>query len=123
MAAVKNAFAANGLSDDGDLLGKDYLDALVYHLDPSQDQEDNVVMVAEDSDSRIHNTTYEKGFDHAVGILIADKGHFVSMTSKDFAVAMGNPPVKQQADFNLLIQPLLNAAGINQVPGVFELGR
>ena len=39
-------------------------------------------------------------------------------TAQAFSAALTNSTAKQQADFNLLIQPLLNAAGINDVPGV-----
>ena len=129
MTAIQNSFAANGLSATNSsypwgMRGKDFLDALIVHLDPAVAGRNasNVVMMADDSDSRTGSTSYQEDHEHGVGFMISEKGYGSRTTSHDFAAAMTNSTAKQASDFDRLIQPLLDAAGIKEVPCLNVVG-
>ena len=128
MTAIQNALAANGVSTNASgpwgMQGKDFLDALIVHLDPAVAgrRASNVVMVADDSDSRTGSTSYQEDHEHGVGFMIAEKGYGSNTSSRDFSAAMTNSTAKQASDFDRLIQPLLDAAGIKEIPSVNVVG-
>ena len=77
----------------------------------------NVSMIAEGSDSRIHNTTYEDGFEHSFGVVVANKGYGSHMDSKTFGQKLAQgPSVSDIALFNKVCAPVLAQAGITEVP-------
>lgn len=80
-------------------------------------EEKELVLIAEDSDSRIHNTQYEPGFEHCFGILIADKGYGSSMSAAEFKAASAGDHGHLAERFKELCQPLLDEAGVTAEPG------
>lgn len=95
-------------------------EALMYHQEPSLEEEEYgyIVMIAEDTDSRIHNTSFEEGANHGVGFLIADKGYGSQTTSKAFAAKMKEDVSRERELFAKLIQSLLDEANIKEEPGL-----
>ena len=79
-------------------------------------EENEITMIAEDSDSRIHDTQYEEGFEHGFGVLIADKGYGSSMSSAEFKEAANSDHEVAVERFKQVCQPLLDAAGIKDEP-------
>jgi hypothetical protein len=80
-------------------------------------EESEIVMVASNTDSRIHNTQYEPGFEHCFGVLVADKGYGASMSSEEFrqAAAANDTPARER--FSQLCAPILDAAKIQSGVG------
>lgn len=95
------------MDDDEDIFG--FLEAM------SSEEEDayQVVMAAEESDSRIHNTRYEEDFFHGFGILLAEKGE------DDFKSAVRQGASEEQkAIFQQVLGPIVKLAGLDEM----ELG-
>ena len=76
-----------------------------------------VKMIAEDSDSSVHNTTYEDGFEHGFGVLLIRKGYGSHTTSSEFSAKMSTGPTQQEIDdYTHYCQPLLDAIGVTHSP-------
>jgi len=76
------------------------------------------LMVAEDTDSRIHNNTYEPGYEHVLGVLIASKGYGSAWTTDGFERALRADWTPQETVFKKDLEPLLIQAGIVKSPGL-----
>ena len=77
----------------------------------------NVEMVAEDSDSRIHDTSFEEGFDHVFGVVLASKGYGGSGSNEDFNQKMREGASQEQIElYNSVCVPLLKSAGLDFNP-------
>lgn len=92
---------------------------LLVKLAPQiQGRGDYVVMVADGSDSRVESTSFEEGYEHGVGLLVSEKGYGSRTSSQQFSQALNKDISEQKAEFEKLIQPLLDSAGIKAVPGL-----
>ena len=92
---------------------------LLVKLDPKiREKGDYVVMVADGSDSRIESTSFEEGYEHGVGLLLSEKGYGSRTSSTQFSEALNKDISEQKAEFEKLIQPLLDRAGIKAVAGL-----
>ena len=92
---------------------------LLVKLAPQiQGRGDYVVMVADGSDSRVESTSFEEGYEHGVGLLVSEKGYGSRTSSQQFSQALNKDISEQKAEFENLIQPLLDSAGIKAVPGL-----
>ena len=86
---------------------------LVEFLGDEDEAGIRVAMVAEDTHSTIHDNTFEEGFCHGFGILLADKGYGAGGTSKEFKEAMARGASQEQiAAFQERILPWLQEAGL-----------
>lgn len=78
-----------------------------------------VTMIAQDSDSRIHNTTYEEGCEHGFGVLLANKGYGSHTTNAEFSAKMSTGPTQKEIDeYTQYCQPLLDAIGVTDLPSL-----
>jgi len=79
--------------------------------------ESNCNMIAQDSDSRIHNTTYEDGCEHGFGVVLARLGYGTHTTSREFNAKMNAGPTQQDIDqFAQHCQHMLDAIGVTEPP-------
>lgn len=124
-AAISQAFATSPapLITKYDVAPYDELYSLIVQSEPSVEKNDHLeldvlVMVAEDSHSTLHTTIYAEGFDHGVGVYIADKGYGGRCNSAEFKAAFNGAHAEQERVFATHIQPLLDAAGITEAAGL-----
>lgn len=82
----------------------------------------HIDLIAEDSDSRIHNTTYEDGFEHTFGVLVARKGYGARSTSQEFSAKMNEDLSAHKQAFNTVAAPILAAAGLGHLEPSLVIG-
>lgn len=78
-----------------------------------------VTMIAQDSDSRIHNTTYEEGCEHGFGVVLTRIGYGSDTSNAAFNAKMSTGPTQQEIDeYTRFCQPLLDAIGVTDPPSL-----
>jgi len=77
------------------------------------------ILIAEDTDSRCENTTFEPGYTHGFGVLLATKGYGGLSTPQDFQNKLNSGPTAQEiATYNTNCLPLLQAIGVTDPPAL-----
>jgi hypothetical protein len=66
-------------------------------------------MYSEGTDSRIHNNTYEEGYNHVLGLYVASNGYAYSDNLEDFMT----PNMYYISNYDKYIKPLLDGAGVD----------
>lgn len=69
-------------------------------------------MYSEGTDSRIHDNTYEEGYDHVIGLYVASNGYAYNDLLEDYLV----PNEDYTKNYDKYIQPILDSIGIDGRP-------
>lgn len=125
MVHMQQEFArSKGVSDvdmedfDEDDFEQD-IDRLLAHFHMHSHTLSKCTLIAEDTDSRCEDTTFEEGYNHGFGVMLANKGYGGLNTPQDFASKMNSGPTAQEiATYNNHCLPLLQAIGVTDPPTI-----
>lgn len=112
-------FSEEFFPSEGNYDPLDFTDDTVHNqsgVNTGRNRERNMPqMLADGTDSRIHNMDYEEGHQHYIGIYLASKGYAYNDKIKDF---MKVPSEKAVQNFEKYIRPILIAEGIEKEPDI-----
>ena len=111
---VSNACDTVGISPSD--IGFDWFE-FFDHL--SQSAGVKIDMVAQDSDSRIHDTQFERGFNHAIGVLAASSGYGGEQSSKELSQIMNVGATSEHTKaYSAILEDWIKFAGVLDSPAM-----
>jgi len=98
---------------------EDEFDDLIAHFHLDTYALSQGTLIAQGTDSRCENTTYEYGYIHGFGVLLANTGYGALSTPQDFSNKLNSGPSAQEvATYNTHCLPLLQAIGVTDPPAL-----